>query len=333
VALARPRRKQQQDPRAGVAAERVPLVRLEPNHRAAAAALTLAGRRAELDLAVEHRDPRVLLHLVVAERLAGGEDDQDGARAVVGVENDRIAGAVGRGELEQVPALHWKSAFPRLATLKRSMPLVVDMFVMGPFQSNCYVVRSERGAPEAAVVDPGDDPTALRLELARMGTRTGGILVTHTDVDHIGGVAALADGTGADVWAPKGEVEALRTGETRGGLVVSPHDPAHTVAGGDEIVVAAIPFEVVDVPGHSSGHVAFHHDGHLFSGDLLFAGSVGRVDLAGGDWETLLDSVRALLDRFPEETVLHPGHGPSTTLGRELQTNPFLTDLRAERQA
>src|SRR5437763_1678015 len=191
------------------------------------------------------------------------------------------------------------------------MPLAVDTFVMGPFQSNCYVVRAERGVAEAAVVDPGDDPTPLRLELARMGAKTAGILVTHTDVDHIGGVAALAEGTGAEVWAPGGEVEAIRAGETRGGLRVAPHDPAHTVNGGDEITVAGIRFEVVDVPGHSAGHVAFHADGELFSGDLLFAGSVGRVDLPGGDWGTLLDSVRALLQRFPEDTVVHPGHGPA----------------------
>jgi hydroxyacylglutathione hydrolase len=211
------------------------------------------------------------------------------------------------------------------------MPLAVDTFVMGPFQSNCYVVRAERGAAEAAVVDPGDDPTPLRLELARLGASTGGILVTHADVDHIGGVAALAEGTGAEVWAPAGEVEALRNGETRGGMRVAPHDPAHTVSGGDEITVAGIAFEVVDVPGHSAGHVAFHHDGELFSGDLLFAGSVGRVDLAGGDWETLVDSVRTLLDRFPPETIVYPGHGAPTTLGRELQTNPFLRELRDER--
>jgi len=183
------------------------------------------------------------------------------------------------------------------------------------------------------VIDPGDDPTPLRLELARMGTRTGGILVTHTDVDHIAGVAALAEGAGVDVWAPVGEVEALRTGETRGGLRVAAHDPAHLVSGGDSIEVAGIAFEVIDVPGHSSGHVAFLAEGQLFSGDLLFDGSVGRVDLEGGDWETLLASVRALLDRLPADTVLHPGHGPATTLGRELQSNPFLAELRAERQA
>jgi hydroxyacylglutathione hydrolase len=224
--------------------------------------------------------------------------------------------------------------FPRQATLKRlPMPLAVDPFVLGPFRSNCYVVRAERGAPEAVVIDPGDDPTSLRLELARMGSRAAGILVTHTDVDHIAGVAALADGAGIDVWAPAGEVDALRSGQTRGGMRVPPHDPAHTVSGGDEVTVAGITFEVVDVPGHSSGHIAFHHDSELFAGDLLFAGSVGRVDLEGGNWETLLASVRSLLERFPPETVVYPGHGPATTLGRELQTNPFLAELRAEQTA
>jgi hydroxyacylglutathione hydrolase len=213
------------------------------------------------------------------------------------------------------------------------MPLVVDRFVLGSFQSNCYVIRSERGATEAVVVDPGDDPTPLRLELARMGARATGILVTHTDVDHIGGVGDLADGTGSDVWAPAGEVEALRTGETRGTFRVPPHDPAHVVSGGDAIEVAGIAFDVVDVPGHSPGHIAFHSQGALFSGDVLFAGSVGRADLPGGDWDTLLDSIRALLDRFAPDTVVYPGHGDATTLGGELETNPFLRDLRVERLA
>jgi glyoxylase-like metal-dependent hydrolase (beta-lactamase superfamily II) len=165
-----------------------------------------------------------------------------------------------------------------------------------------------------------------------MGSRTGAILVTHTDVDHIAGVASLAAGTGADVWAPADEVDALRTGTTRGTLTVEPHDPAHVVRGGDEITVAGITFDVVDVPGHSAGHVAFHHDGELFSGDVLFAGSVGRVDLPGGDWDALVESIRGLLDRFGPGTVVYPGHGPTTTLGRELQTNPFLRELRAAAQ-
>jgi len=209
------------------------------------------------------------------------------------------------------------------------MALAVDTYALGPYQANCYVVRSERSVADAAVVDPGADPGQLRLELARIGASCKAILVTHTDVDHIGGVAELAAGTGAEVWAPAGEVEAIREGVTRGGMRVPPHDPAHVVSGGDNVDVVGMTFAVVDVPGHSAGHVAFYTDGALFSGDLLFAGSVGRVDLPGGDWDTLLASVRTLLERYPEDTVVYPGHGPRTTLGTELARNPFLAELRA----
>ena len=205
---------------------------------------------------------------------------------------------------------------------------VVDRFVLSAYQSNCYVVRAERGARDAVVIDPGGDPSSLRLELARMGASTAAIFVTHTDVDHVAGVAELAVGTGAEVWAPTGEVEALRSGQTRGGAYVPPHQAEHSVGGGDSIAVAGLRFDVVDVPGHSAGHVAFVTDGALFSGDLLFAGSVGRVDLAGGDWDTLLESVRRLVDRYGRDAVVYPGHGPETTLGRELDTNPFLAELR-----
>ena len=212
------------------------------------------------------------------------------------------------------------------------MPPVIDRFVMSAYQSNCYVVRADRGATEAVVIDPGDDPSNLRLELARMGVQTGGILVTHCDVDHIAGVGALAAGTGAEVWAPADELEALRLGETRGGARVTPHVAEHAVADGEAITVAGITFETVEVPGHSAGHVAFVADGAIFSGDLLFAGSVGRVDLPGGDWEALLGSVSRLLDRYGRDAVVYPGHGPETTLGRELDTNPFLGELRAVEQ-
>ena len=210
------------------------------------------------------------------------------------------------------------------------MPLVVDRYDLGAFRSNSYVVRTERGAAEAVVVDLGDEPTQLRLELARAGARCAGILVTHTDVDHIYGVAALAEGTGAPVWAPAGEADVLRDPSSayRGGGVRA-HDPEHTVEDGDEISVAGITFTVVGVPGHSRGHVAYAAEGCLFSGDVLFAGSVGRVDLDGGDWDTLLASIQKLIERFPPETVVYSGHGPPTTLGRELATNPFLAELRA----
>lgn len=206
---------------------------------------------------------------------------------------------------------------------------MVDTFPLGPLQANCYLVRAERGAAEAVVVDPGGDIAQFRLELARMGTVCSAILVTHTDVDHIGGVADLAEASGAEVWAPAAEVDALRTGVTRTGSRVRPHDPEHAVSGGDTISAAGVDFDVIEVPGHASGHIAFSTDGCLFSGDLLFAGSVGRVDLPGGDWDALVASVRALTERYPHDTVVYPGHGPATTLGAELARNPFLAELRA----
>jgi hydroxyacylglutathione hydrolase len=205
------------------------------------------------------------------------------------------------------------------------MVLSVDCFVLDPrYASNCWVIHTHEN-PWAVVIDPGGDPALLGED----GVETAAILVTHTDIDHIAGVADLADWSGADVWMPAAEADALRTGVTRGGGRVRPYEPEHLVAGGDLVDVAGLVFDVVEVPGHSAGHVAYHVDGRLFSGDLLFAESVGRVDLPGGDWQTLLGSIRGLIDRFGPDTEVYPGHGPITTLGRELETNPFLHELRA----
>jgi hydroxyacylglutathione hydrolase len=99
--------------------------------------------------------------------------------------------------------------------------------------------------------------------------------------------------------------------------------------GGEALELAGIRFETLRVPGHTEAHLAYATDGCLFSGDVLFAGSVGRVDRPNGDWETLIASIRQLAERFPPETVVYPGHGPQTTLGHELETNPFLAELRA----
>jgi glyoxylase-like metal-dependent hydrolase (beta-lactamase superfamily II) len=209
--------------------------------------------------------------------------------------------------------------------------VVVDRYELGPLGTNCYVVRAERGATEAAVVDPGGDAAELRLELAGMGARCAAILITHGHFDHLGGVADLAEGTGAPVYMPDGERDLLeRYPEfAPAGVPGRAYTPDHLLHGGETIEVAGIAFECVAIPGHSPAHVAFHAEGRLFSGDLLFAGSVGRVDLPGADWDTLLDSVRALAARYPSETTVYPGHGPETTLGDELQRNPFLAELRA----
>jgi hydroxyacylglutathione hydrolase len=210
-----------------------------------------------------------------------------------------------------------------------TMPLIVDRFVLGAAQENCYVVRLERGAPEGAVIDPGDGAAQLRLDLAGMSARCAGILITHCHWDHLMGVADLAEGTGAPVYVPELERPVLeQPREFFPDIPLRSYEGATGVEGGETVSVAGIDFDTVSIPGHSPGHLAYYADGCLFSGDLLFAGSVGRTDLPFSDWETLLASVQVLFDRFPPETVVYPGHGPETTLGAEQQTNPFLAELR-----
>ena len=212
------------------------------------------------------------------------------------------------------------------------MALVVDQYELGPIGTNCYVVRSGRGAAEAAVVDPSGDAATIRLELAGMAASCAGILITHSHWDHILGLADLAEGTGAPVYGPEVELDVLENPNTYYGAVgVSLRGwmPDTLLAGGETIEVAGISFEVLAVPGHSPGHLAYYADGALLSGDVLFAGSVGRTDLPRADWDVLLDSIRSLVDRYPPETVVYSGHGPPTTLGTELRRNPFLVELRA----
>jgi hydroxyacylglutathione hydrolase len=212
--------------------------------------------------------------------------------------------------------------------------LAVDHYELGPIATNCYVVRRERAAPEAAVIDPSGDAATLRLELAQAGARCTAILITHAHWDHLLGVADLAEGTGAQVYMSDEERIALEQPETvHQGIDLRPWTVDVKLEGGETIEAAGISFEVLRVPGHSPAHLAYYADGCLFSGDVLFAGSVGRTDLPFGDWEALLDSIRVLIERFPPDTVVYSGHGPPTTLGTELARNPFLAELRANQQS
>jgi hydroxyacylglutathione hydrolase len=212
------------------------------------------------------------------------------------------------------------------------MTLDVSRLELSPFSMNCYVVRRP-GSDEAVVIDPGWPGETARIEEALAGARCVAILVTHADIDHIGGVAELARITGAPVHMTESDVgRAERIGDFAPpelGVELEPFTPDVLLSGDERLDLAGIEFETVRVPGHLSGHLAFAADGALFSGDVLFAGSVGRTDRADGDWETLLGSIRLLLERFSPETVVYSGHGPPTTLGRELETNPFLAELRA----
>ena len=212
------------------------------------------------------------------------------------------------------------------------MSLAVERYELGPIATNCYVVRTSDEASEAVVIDPGGDAAELGRELERLGVTCVGILITHGHWDHLGGVADLAEASGA---APVHMAADERIALERindfapAELPLRPYTPDVLLEGYETLDLAGISFQTLRVPGHSPAHLAYYAEGCLFSGDVLFAGSVGRTDLPFGDWDTLVASIRLLADRFPPETVVYSGHGPETTLGDELARNPFLAELRA----
>ena len=211
------------------------------------------------------------------------------------------------------------------------MRLAVDQLSLGGIGTNCYLVRASRDAREAVVIDPGADAAEIEATLAAAGASCVGILLTHSHYDHLGALAELAERSGASVWLPEGELDVFRRPQDFfPGIQIRPYTgDATPLNGGETVEAAGISFAVRHVPGHSPGHLSYYADGVLFSGDVLFAGSVGRTDLPFGDWDTLLDSIRSLADAYPPETVVLSGHGPATTLADELARNPFLAELRA----
>jgi hydroxyacylglutathione hydrolase len=210
----------------------------------------------------------------------------------------------------------------------------VRMFTVGQVQENCFLLRRD-GAGKALIVDPGDDAPRLLKAVDELGVKVEAILVTHCHFDHIGAVAPVAEATGAPVYVSEIEKPVLADIMSyvpwSGFGPYESYEADFTLRGGETLDLAGFRLDVLFTPGHSPGHLTYSipDESAIFSGDVLFEGSVGRTDLPGGNWETLLASIRGLVETLPEETTVFPGHMGITKLGIERQTNPFLAELAA----
>jgi glyoxylase-like metal-dependent hydrolase (beta-lactamase superfamily II) len=210
--------------------------------------------------------------------------------------------------------------------------LDVEMLTVGQIAENCFLLRRQ-GSDRLLIVDPGEEAERILAAVKETGAEVEAILLTHCHFDHIGAVAPVAAATGAPVYCPSIEVPVLADIMSfvpwPGFGPYESYDADETVSGGELLELAGLELDVIFTPGHSPGHVTYSVRGEeaIFSGDVLFQGSVGRVDLPGGDGPTLLASIANLLDTHSDETVVHPGHMGITTLGAERASNPFLTSL------
>jgi hydroxyacylglutathione hydrolase len=204
-------------------------------------------------------------------------------------------------------------------------------FTVGPLAENCWFARGE-GSDRLVVIDPGEEAERLQREIEELGASVEAILLTHTHFDHIGAVAPLARATGAPVYCPELEVEILADVMRYmrfPGIEIESYDADETLSGGERLQLAGLDVDVILTPGHSPGHVSFSIPDELvlFSGDVLFQGSIGRTDLPGADTATLMRSIAGLLETLPDDTRVCPGHMGVTTLGAERRSNPFLQTL------
>jgi hydroxyacylglutathione hydrolase len=203
----------------------------------------------------------------------------------------------------------------------------------GVFAENCYLIVDEQ-AQQCAVVDPGEDAGLILHKIRETGATLVGIWLTHAHLDHVTGVARVAEetGGGVPVWLHPGDrplYDAVPQQAGAFGLAPPPDLPApnREMVHGEQLAVGQLRFEIRHAPGHSPGSVCLIGHGVAFSGDVLFAGSIGRTDLPGGDFETLISSIERELLSLPDETIVYSGHGPETTIGRERGANPFLTGV------
>ena len=207
--------------------------------------------------------------------------------------------------------------------------MIFETFAVGPLQCNCIVVGCEQ-TREALVIDPGDEVDRILQVLNHHNLRVIGILHTHAHFDHVGATKPLKEATGSPAYMHKEDLflyEHLAQQVAMFGLKAPEStNIKHWFKEGDVVKSGTLAAQVLHTPGHSPGSVCFSLPGKLLSGDTLFAGSIGRTDLWGGSYEQIIQSIRTKLLVFPDETEVYPGHGPSTTVGREKQYNPFLQE-------
>jgi hydroxyacylglutathione hydrolase len=207
--------------------------------------------------------------------------------------------------------------------------MILEMLTVGPFQENCYVLGDEASGV-GAVVDPGDEAARIAMAVEQTGLEIGSIIVTHAHIDHVGAVATLVDEYSCPVLMhaeAEPMLEQIPTQAMMMGLRFGKVPTVdHHIGEGEMVEVGDLRLRPLYTPGHAPGHLAFYieEEGLVLSGDALFAGSVGRVDLPGGSMEVLMRSIEERLMTLPDETRVYPGHGPQTTVGNERATNPFL---------
>ena len=204
---------------------------------------------------------------------------------------------------------------------------------VGAVQENTYLVVNE-DTKEAVLIDPGEEAERIQETIVELDLKIAAILITHCHFDHIGAVTPMAQSTGAEVWVPRIERPILEDIMAfvpwEGFGPYESYVAEHDVSGGERLELAGFAIDVMFTPGHSPGHVtySFAEEKAIFSGDVLFAGSIGRADLPGADMMTLMSSINRLIETLPGDTVVYPGHMQPTTLDQERTTNPFLHDLR-----
>ncbi|MCC6188743.1 MAG: MBL fold metallo-hydrolase [Anaerolineales bacterium] len=211
-----------------------------------------------------------------------------------------------------------------------TQPLQIVQLPLGPVQTNCYIA-ADPATREAVIIDPAWDAPRLLGVLAEHEWQTRAVLLTHAHFDHLGAAAEVVAATGAPFGAHPLELPMLRNGGGAAlfGLNVPDcPEPDWLLEPGQPVIAGSVRFDVLFVPGHTPGHVAFYHAAAqvVFSGDVLFQQGIGRTDLPGGDYATLMGSIREVLLALPPETTVCPGHGSVTTIGSERRDNPFLAD-------